>query len=98
MLMQQKDRRVTAKEAMEKAEAALAMNEETHRLVQELHAGLMKPLPGYDKSFVTRATEVVLEAEAGKLVGEKLVWYAKLFTAIGTIATALYAAMQWGPK
>ena len=91
-------RQVTAQEAMEKAEAALAMHEETARLVRELHAGLMEPLPGYDKSFVKRATEVVIEAEAGKLVGEKLVWYAKVCTAIGTVAAAFYAAVHWGPK
>lgn len=85
-----------AKEALDKAEAAHAVSQENNRLLRELHAGLMQPLPGYSKSFVERATEVVVEAEAGKIVGERFVWYGKLLTALGVIGTAFYAAVHWG--
>ena len=86
-----------AKDAIARADAALHMTEENNALLKELHAGLMKPLPGYTKSFVERATEVVVEAEAGKIMGEKLVWYAKVLSALGAIVTGLYAAIHWGP-
>lgn len=88
-----------AAEALLRANEAVALNEETHRLVKEVHAALMAPLPGYHKSFVERATEVVVEAEAGKIMGEKFVWLAKVLTALGVIGTSLYAAVHWGaPK
>lgn len=76
----------TATDAMARADEALAISLENNRMLKELHAGLMLPLPGYHKSFVQRATEVVVEAEAGKLVGEKLVFWAKVLTALAAIA------------
>lgn len=86
----------TARDALAKAEEARMISQENNRLLRELHAGLMQPLPGYSKSFVERATEVVVEAEAGKIVGEKLVWYGKVLTALGVIGASIYAAMNWG--
>ncbi len=82
--------------AMARANEAFAISAENNLLLRELHAGLMKPLPGYDQSFVERATAVVVEAEAGKIVGEKLVWYAKVLAALGAIATGIYGAAHWG--
>ena len=87
-----------AQDALARADAALHMTEENNAMLKELHAGLMMPLPGYTKSFVQRATEVVVEAEAGKIMGERLVWYAKVLTALGAIVTGLYTAMHWGPS
>lgn len=85
-----------AADALLVAEEARAMSAENNRMLKELHAGLMKPLPGYEKSFVERATEVVVKAEAGQIVGERLVWWAKVLTAIGTISAAFYAAIHLG--
>jgi hypothetical protein len=85
-----------AAEAMRRADEAHTISAENNRLLKELHAGLMQPLPGYNKSFVERATEVVVEAEAGKIVGEKLVWYAKVLAAIGAIGAGLTALVTWG--
>ena len=85
-----------AAEAMLRANEALALNQETHRLVKKLHEGLMEPQPGYSRSFVERTSDVVIKAEAGGIVGERLVWYAKVLTALGTIGTAFYVAFHWG--
>jgi hypothetical protein len=78
------------------AEEARAMSAENNRLLKELHAGLMEPLPGYDRSFVQRATEVVVKAEAGEIVGERLVFWGKVLTALGVIGSAFYAALHFG--
>lgn len=86
----------TAAEALLRANEALALNQETNRLVKEMHQALMQPLPGYDRSFMARASEVVIKAEAGKIVGDRLITAAKWTTAIGTIATAFYAALRFG--
>jgi hypothetical protein len=85
-----------AAEALVRANEAVSLNEETHRMVKELRDGLMMPQPGYTRSFVDRVTEVVLEAEAGKIVGERLVWYAKVLTALSVVAAAIYSAAHWG--
>ncbi len=85
-----------AAEARRIAEESLAISAENNRMLKELHAALMEPLPGYSKSFVERATEVVVNAEAGRIVGERLVWYAKVFTALGTVSAAFYAMIHWG--
>lgn len=87
-----------AKEAIARADDALQMTAENNAMLKELHAGLMLPLPGYSKSFVERATEVVVEAEAGKIMGERLVWYAKVLSALGAIVAGLYGALHWGPN
>jgi hypothetical protein len=87
-----------AAEALLRANEAIALNQETNRLVKELRDGLLAPQPGYSRSFVDRVTQVVLEAEAGKIVGERFVWYAKVLTAIGTIGTAIYVAAHWGSQ
>lgn len=85
--------------ALSRANEALSLSQETNRMMKEIHAAFMVPLPGYHKSFIERATEVVIEAEAGKIVGERFVWYAKVLTALGVIATSFYAAFHWGsPK
>jgi hypothetical protein len=86
-----------ANEASAIAHKALAVNVETNAIAKEIRAALLEPLPGYDKSFVARTTEVVVGAEAGQIVGEKLVWYAKVLGALGAIATAIYGAVHWGP-
>jgi hypothetical protein len=85
-----------AAEALRRADEAHTISAENNRLLKELHAGLMQPLPGYNKSFVERATEVVVEAEAGKIVGEKLVWYAKVLAAVAAIGAGLTALVTWG--
>jgi hypothetical protein len=41
-------------------------------------------------------SKLVAEARAGQVVGERLVWYAKVLTALGTISAAFYAAVHWG--
>ena len=86
-----------AAEAMKRADEAMSISAENNRLLKELHAGLMQPLPGYHKSFVQRATEVVVEAEAGKIVGEKLVFWAKVLTALAAIA-AFVGFASMGPN
>lgn len=86
-----------AAEALARADEAMAISAENNRLLKELHAGLMQPLPGYHKSFVQRATEVVVEAEAGKLMGERLVFWAKVLTAIAAIG-AFVGFTAGGPK
>lgn len=85
-----------AAEALLRANEAVAINVETNRIVKELHAALLEPLPGYKKSFVERTTEVVVGAEAGQIVGEKLVWYAKVLAGLGAIVTGFYAMVHWG--
>ncbi len=85
-----------AAEALLVAEEARAMSAENNRLLKEIYAGLLQPLPGYDRSFVQRATEVVVKAEAGQIIGERLVWWAKVLTALGTIGAAFYAAVHLG--
>lgn len=87
----------TAAEALARADEAMMISAENNRLLKELHAGLMQPLPGYHKSFVQRATEVVVEAEAGKLMGERLVFWAKVLTAIAAIG-AFVGFTTVGPK
>lgn len=85
-----------AAQALLVAEEAHAISAENNRLLKALHAGLMEPLPGYDRSFVQRATEVVVKAEAGEIVGERLVLWGKVLTALGTIGAAFYAALHLG--
>lgn len=75
--------------ALRRAEEAVAMNAETHKLVKDMHQALMQPQHGYDKALIDRATEVVLEVEAGKIVGDKLARYAKVLGAILAIGAAL---------
>ena len=85
-----------AAEAMLKAEEALSVNVETNRLVKDLHQALMVPQPGYDRPFLHRAADVVMEAEAGKIVGEKVVLWAKWVTALGVITSSLWAVVRLG--
>jgi hypothetical protein len=85
-----------AAEALEKAERALALNEETNRMVREVHAAMLAPLPGYSKSFVERASEWMIEAEAGRIIGSRIIFYAKILGALGAIGAAFAAAVHWG--
>ncbi|MGL5735298.1 MAG: hypothetical protein ACRCYS_10575 [Beijerinckiaceae bacterium] len=85
----------TAQEALAKAEAALELNTETNRMVKEMHAAWMQPHAGYgDRSLLQCVSQIVTEASADKIVGERLVWYAKVVGAL----SALGGAFWWGVK
>lgn len=95
------DRRPTpteaAMQALTKAEAALTLNQETNAMVKEIHDAWMKPHPVYgNKSLLDVVSNVAARAAAGEIVGERVVWWAKLLTALGTIGAALYAAIHLG--
>ena len=84
-----------AASALEKAEAALALNTETNHMVKEMHDAWMKPHPGYGgRTLLDCVSDLVTEASAGKIVGERIVWYAKIIGAL----SAMGALTWWGAK
>lgn len=87
----------TAEQALIKAEAALALNQETNAMVKEIHDAWMKPHAVYgNKSLLEVLSNLAAQASAGEIVGERLVLWGKVLTALGTIGAAFYAAIHFG--
>lgn len=89
-----------AAEALLRANEAHAISAENNKLLTDLHDAWMKPHAVYgNKSLLQCVSEIVADAGAGRIVGEKLVWWAKILSALGVIGTAFYAAVHLGaPK
>lgn len=88
-----------AAEALLRANEAVALNAETNQMVREIHDAWMKPHVVYgNRSLLDCVSELAAEASAGRIVGERLVWYGKVFAALGTIGAAFYAAVHWGQR
>lgn len=86
-----------AQQALERAEQAVALHAETNQMVKDIHSALMTPHPGYgNQALIKCVSELVTDAQSGKIVGAKLIWYGKVLTALATISTAVYAAIHWG--
>ena len=95
------DRKLTpteaAMQALTKAEAALALNQETNEMVKEIHDAWMKPHPVYgNKSLLEVLSSLAARASAGEIVGARVVWWAGILAALGTISAAFYAAVHLG--
>lgn len=87
----------TADQALLKAEAALALNEETNAMVKEIHDAWMKPHPVYGgKSLLEVLSSLAARASAGEIVGGRIVWWAGVMAALGTIGAAFYAVVHLG--
>lgn len=78
-----------------RVEEAQQVSRQTNGLVKELHAALMEPQPGHDKSLLDRMAFVTIQIESGDRVAHWVLRIGGLVAAIG----ALYGAMKWGtPK
>ena len=83
--------------ALAQAKEAVRLNEETNHLMKEFHDAFMKPHAGYgDKALVACVSELVVEARSGKLVGARLIFYAKVLTALSAIGASIAALATWG--
>lgn len=79
----------------ERIESGERMREETHQMVTEIYTAWMKPHPVYgNRSLLDVVSNVAARASAGEIVGERIVWYAKIAGAL----TALGALFWWGSK
>jgi hypothetical protein len=86
-----------AQQALDRANQAVQIHEETNRMVKDIHQALMTPHDGYgNRALIKCVSELVIEAQSGKLVGAKLIWYGKILTALASISAAAYAVLQWG--
>ena len=85
-----------AGEAMLKAEEALALNVETHKLVRDLHKALMEPQAGYSSSLLDRMASVTISIESGDRTLKTIVKFAQIVAAIGIIVGGFYAAVRFG--
>lgn len=68
----------------------------TLRMVAEMHNALMQPQPGHTASLLERMAQVTIAAETGKAAGERVIWWAKVFAAVGAIVSGFYAAVKFG--
>ena len=88
-----------AAEALLRANEQAAIHAETRQMVREIHDAWMKPHVVYgNRSLLDCVSELAAEASAGRIVGERLVWYGKVFAALGTIGAAFYTAVHWGSQ
>ena len=85
-----------AADAMLKAEEAVALNVKTHKLVSDLHAALMEPQAGYDRSLLDRMAAVTISIESGDRTLKTVVKFAQIVGAIGVIVGGFYAAVRFG--
>ena len=83
--------------AKARAEEAIAIHNETNRLVKEVHQALMVPQPGYgNRAFLESAAALIVEAQAGKIIGDRIVYAAKWIGAASAIVSAIWAAIKIG--
>lgn len=66
------------------------------RMLRDLHDALMKPQPGHSRPLLERMASVTIAAETGKAAGERVIWWAKVFAAVGAIVSGFYAAVKFG--
>ena len=85
-----------AAEALLRANEALALSVDTNAKVSALHRLLMEPQPGHEKSLIERVAAVTIAAETGTAAGDKIVRWAKIIAAIGTVCAAIVAALRFG--
>ena len=86
-----------ANEAVRLNEEAVRLNAESKAMIQELHDAWMKPHAGYgNRPLIECVSELVVDTQSGKVIGAKLVWWAKVLGALSVIGGAFYTAVAWG--
>jgi hypothetical protein len=83
--------------ALSQANEAVRLNAETNALMRELHDALMKPHSGFgNRALLSCVSDLVVEAQSGKMVGARLIFYAKVLGALSVIGGSVAAAASWG--
>lgn len=69
------------------AAQALARSDENNAMLREIHAAWMTPHAAYgDKSLLDCVSTLVVEANAGRIVGKRLIFWGSVIVALGAIA------------
>jgi hypothetical protein len=88
--------RALASKAALDATEALELHRDTNKMIKDLHSALVVPQPGHSESLLHRMASVTIAAETGKAAGDRVIRWAKIITAVGAIASGLYAALRFG--
>lgn len=76
-----------AAQALARAEESHALSAENNIILKRIDAAWMQPHPAYgDRSLLDCVSTLVVEANAGKIVGKRIVFWGSVVLALGALA------------